>query len=128
MIEMFKQYGSNFYFIDESGKEHQFDKIVLDKFIAEEKYTIKIEGLESYYNNLQNKTVHAFIAPKNAQSFPLHQDPYTVEIYCVEGIKSLFIDGLGDIEIKQFEKITIPKNVFHKATNKYNSIILSIGD
>lgn len=128
MIDVLKEFGSRFSYIDSEGLEHEIDKHLLDKFVAEDKYTLKVEGLEAYYTEYSPKTVHVFIAPTNAKSFPMHKDPYDVLIVCVEGTKTFEIEGRGIVEIKKGETLLLNKNLPHRAINIEKSIILSIGD
>lgn len=122
----FLQYGSIAKIIDENGRDHGIDLRSVAYFIAQEKYTVKVEGIERYFIEYSPKTVHCFIAPAGAVSFPEHQDPVDVEIICLEGVKTLNVAG-KDIELHKNESVLIPANTKHRATNKYASVMLSIG-
>lgn len=122
----FLQHGTAAKIIDEQGRDHDIELSVVDYYIAEGKYTVKVEGLESYFNEYFPKTVHCYIAPAGAPSFESHADPYDVEIKCINGIKTMIVDG-EKVLIREGERILIPANVLHKATNEYDSVMLSIG-
>ncbi len=112
--------------IDDHGRDHTIDLNLINYYIAEEKYTVKVEGLEHYFSEYSPNTVHCYISPKNAKSFPEHLDPIDVKILCIDGIKTLEIMG-ENVVLNKGESVFIPANTPHKATNLYNSIILSIG-
>lgn len=121
----FLKYGSLAMYIDELGRDHTIDILSVDYYIAQEQYTVKVEGLEHHFN-MPAKTVHCYISPKGAASFDPHTDPVDVEIKCLEGIKTLVVDG-KNIELAPGESIMIPKGTVHEATNKFSSVMLSIG-
>ena len=113
-------------FIDDLGRDHVIDMNLINYYIAEEKYTVKVEGLEKYFTEYFPNNVHCFVSPKNASSFPEHRDPVDLTILCIKGIKTLKVKG-EDVTLKEGESIFLPANTPHQATNLYNSIILSIG-
>lgn len=115
------------FIIDDNGLDHPIDQYEVAFRVAENKYTVKIEDLEQILTEFFPHTVHCFIAPAGAASFDTHEDPCDVTIYCVEGVKSMIVDGV-EKNIKSGEKLFIPKNTPHRATNKYKSVMLSIGD
>jgi len=121
----FLQSGTTAMFIDHEGRDHVIDLLSVDYYIAQAKYTVKVEGLENHFNGL-GKTVHCYIAPQNAPSFAEHTDPVDVEIKCLQGTKTLAVDG-KEIVLDAGESIIIPKGTPHKATNEYASVMLSIG-
>jgi mannose-6-phosphate isomerase-like protein (cupin superfamily) len=125
MLSEILKNGSHAYIIDENGLEHEISFDQIDYYIAENKKTIKIEGLESYYTSYLPKTVHMYISPKDAISFDFHKDPYDVLIKVLSGTKTFIIDN-RQVEIK--DEFIIPKDTPHKATNKYSSVMLSIGE
>ena len=112
--------------IDENGLDHSIDLNTIDYYIAQKKYTVKVEGLESFFKEYLPNTVHCFVAPQGAASFADHTDPVDVEIKCIDGIKTLNVNG-NDIVLNKGQSILIPANTIHRATNLYDSIILSIG-
>lgn len=122
----FLQKGTAAKIIDEQGRDHDIDLSVVDYYIAQEKHTVKVEGMENYFSEYLPNTVHCYISPAGAPSFPLHQDPYDVEIRCIEGTKTMIVEDTA-IEIKQGESVLIPANTWHRATNEYSSVMLSIG-
>jgi mannose-6-phosphate isomerase-like protein (cupin superfamily) len=121
------QYGTEAKIIDENGLDHSIVLSTVDFYIAEGIKTVKVEGMENYYTEYKPHTVHMFIAPEGAPSFPEHQDPTDLIIKCIEGTKTIEVNG-ELFKIKQGESIHIPANVPHRATNEYASITLSIGD
>lgn len=112
--------------IDNHGRDHIINFDLVDYYIAEEKYTVKVEGLEEYFSEYLPNTVHCYISPKNAKSFPEHLDPIDVKIVCIDGTKTLKVKN-ENVILKKGESILIPANTSHQATNHYDSIILSIG-
>lgn len=124
LFEILK-YGTKAFVIDEYGLDHEIELDRAYYYIAENKKTVKVEGLESYYTEYYPKTVHLYISPKDAVSFPSHIDPYNVTLKVLDGIKTIILDG---VEHEISDTLFIPANVPHQATNKYNSVMLSIGD
>ena len=94
--------------------------------IAEKKKTVKVEGLENHFSEYLPATVHCYISPAGAPSFKEHTDPYDVKIKCISGTKTMEING-ERVEIGEGQEILIPANVPHKATNEFDSVMLSIG-
>lgn len=124
--------------IDDEGRD-----TLLESSLELSKYshaTIKIENLEKYnqqifdyckelaihYEHNGPVTCHAFYAIADAYSFPTHTDPDDVYLYCCEGTKTLVVDG-NEVILNEGESIFIPANTPHKATNKYESLMLSFG-
>jgi len=108
----------------------QLDRLVpattVQYYVAEGLKTVKVEGMEDYYLDYLPNTVHCYISPKGAPSFPLHLDPYDVTIKCIEGEKTMIIDD-KKVVIKEGQEVLIPANTPHQATNESDSVILSIG-
>lgn len=121
----FLKYGSLAMYIDEVGRDHIIDILSVDYYIAQEQYTVKVEGLEQYFN--ETGTVHCYISPKGARSFDPHCDPVDVTIKCIEGIKTLIVDG-KEVSLHAGDSVLIPKGTLHQATNKHSSMMLSIGN
>lgn len=131
------------FFIDEMGRDHVAEKMA-DVFNPSHKVTIKIEqlekpefGLAHFLETIQvaymidtlgthDVSCHLFYAVKDAPSFPTHTDPVDLIILCIHGTKTMEIDG-REIEIPPGAFVYIPANTPHRATNKFESIILSIG-
>jgi len=112
--------------IDTDMKDYPIDVNEVNYYIAEGKQTVKIEGLEKYLTNFLPRTVHCFIAPMGAPSFPEHTDLTDVTIYCIDGAKTIEVEGVEHTLYKG-DDIFIPVGTPHRATNKYNSIMLSVG-
>ena len=112
--------------IDDLGRDHVIELNLINYYIAEEKYTVKVEGMENYFTEYLPNTVHCYVSPKNAPSFSEHLDPMDVKIICIKGIKTLKVRG-KDVFLNEGESIFLPSNTPHQATNLYDSIILSIG-
>jgi len=121
----FLKYGTIAMYIDELGRDHIIDLMSVDYYIAQGRYTVKVEGLENFFQ--ESGTVHCYIAPKDAPSFNSHADPVDVRIKCLEGIKTLVVDG-KPVELYPGESVFIPKGTLHQATNRYDSVMLSIGN
>lgn len=124
MIYSFLKNGTIAMYIDELGRDYEIDLTTVDYYIAQEKYTVKVEGLEKHFK--EQCATHCYISPKGAPSFPLHLDPYDVTIKCIEGEKTMIIDD-KKVVIKEGEEVLIPANTPHQATNESSSVILSIG-
>jgi mannose-6-phosphate isomerase-like protein (cupin superfamily) len=122
----FLQNGTVAMIIDEQGRDHVIDLLSIDYYIAEGKHTVKVEGLETYFTEYADSTVHCYVSPKGAVSFNEHTDPVDVEIKCITGTKTMIVNST-EIEIAQGTSLMIPKNTLHRATNKYSSVMLSIG-
>ncbi len=112
--------------IDDLGRDHVIDLNLINYYIAEEKYTVKVEGMENYFTEHLPNTVHCYVSPKDAPSFPEHLDPMDVKIVCIKGTKTLKVRG-EDVILSEGESVFIPANTPHQATNLYDSIILSVG-
>jgi glyoxylate utilization-related uncharacterized protein len=119
--------GYTCYMIDEEGLDHIIDQYQAIFRIAEGKHTIKIEDLEKDIPEFKKTRVHCFVSPRGSKSFGLHSDPMDVTIYCIYGIKTMCVDG-KDVSINEGESLFIPANTSHDATNKHESVILSVGD
>jgi len=125
--------GSQSFFIDDDGRDHVIPIFSTSRYIAENKFTVKIEGLEKQYESIihdlgitKKHTVHLYISPKNSKSFPIHTDPIDVFIYVIEGTKVMEVNNSMHT-IKAGEYISIPAGTPHRAINNYNSTMLSIG-
>lgn len=115
------------FIIDDYGLDHAVDPYMVSYYLAENNKTVKVEGLEHLLPELKPNTVHCFISKANAPSFPEHTDTCDVTIHCISGIKTMQVEGVEYV-IREGQKIDIPKGTPHRATNRYDSIILSIGD
>jgi quercetin dioxygenase-like cupin family protein len=125
--------GSTSFFIDNDGRDHVIPLFSTSRYIAEGKFTVKIEGLEKHYKSIthdlgitKKHTVHLYVSPKDSKSFPTHTDPIDVFIYVIEGTKVMEVDNFTHT-IKEGEYISIPAGTPHRAINNYNSTMLSIG-
>jgi quercetin dioxygenase-like cupin family protein len=125
--------GSNSFFIDNDGRDHHIPLFSTSRYIAEGKFTVKIEGLEKHYKSIthdlgitKKHSVHLYISPKDSKSFPTHTDPIDVFIYVIEGIKTMEVDK-SIHTIKAGEYISIPAETPHRAINIHDSTMLSIG-
>lgn len=122
----FLKHGTSAKYIDNQGRDHDIDVLLVDYYIAWGEYTVKVEGLENYFTEYLPGTVHCFVSPKGAMSFPEHQDPVDLEIKCIEGIKTMEVNG-EEKDILEGESLFIAANTPHRATNKHASVMLSIG-
>lgn len=112
--------------IDTDMKDYPITATEVEYYIAEGKQTVKVEGLENYLPQFLPRTVHCFIASAGAPSFPEHTDLTDVTILCIDGIKTVEVKGI-EYEIHKGASLEIATGVPHRATNKYDSIMLSIG-
>ena len=71
-------------------------------------------------------TAHMFVAKAGSYSFPVHQDPVDVVVFCIDGCKTMEVDGKNYI-VRKGMGLLMPANIPHRATNKYDSIMLSLG-
>ena len=125
--------GSKAYYIDDQGRDHLIPVLSVGKYIAEERYVVKVEGLEDCFRhvteelNIQDKySVHCYISPPFGVSFPEHSDPIDVFIYCLQGSKTMMVNQ-EIIIIEEGSHIKIPAGTPHHAMNVEPSIMLSIG-
>lgn len=102
--------------------------------------TVKIEGMDRFSQLIYNRceyykrkyshngavTCHLFMAKQYSPSFGLHTDPDDVIIYCVDGIKTMTIDGVYTT-LNRGEEVFIPANTPHIAHNEYAALTLSFG-
>jgi mannose-6-phosphate isomerase-like protein (cupin superfamily) len=125
MLDFLKN-GTRAVYIDHQGRDNVIDVLLVDYYIAWGKHTVKVEGLENYFTEYLPGTVHCFISPRGAASFAEHTDPVDLEIKCLEGTKTMIVEG-KEIDVHEGHSIYIPAGTPHKATNKYSSVMLSIG-
>ena len=125
--------GSTSFFIDNDGRDHVIPLFSTSRYIAEGKFTVKIEGLEKHYKSIHEElgltkkhSVHLYVSPKNSMSFPTHTAPIDVFIYVIEGTKVMEVSN-SIHTIKEGEYISIPAGTPHRAINNYDSTMLSIG-
>ncbi len=114
---------TSFFYIDDDARDHEITKEQAIIKIAQGKYTVKLNGLESIYSNY--KTVHAFFSPANSVSFPEHMDFEDLKILCVSGNKGFEVGGVR-YNLLPGESCSVPKGINHRAINELDSIILSI--
>lgn len=132
MIEILHK-GSKSFYIDDCGRDHEIPLMSTSRYIAENKFTVKIEGLENEYQRViqslgitKKHSAHLYVSPKDSMSFPIHTDPIDVFIYVIEGKKEMEIDNIIHI-IDAGEYVSIPAGTRHRAINRYDSTMLSIG-
>ena len=125
--------GSKSFYIDDIGRDHEIPLLSTSRYIAEAKFTVKIEGLEDEYKSITQKlgitkkhTVHLYISPQDSKSFAMHTDPIDVFIYVIENKKMMIVDNIHYV-IEAGEYISIPAGTSHEAINMYDSTMLSIG-
>ena len=114
------------FWIDDDRNHHSISKEQALLKIAENKYTVKFEGLEQYFPHDRPCTIHAYYSPENAVSFDEHSEPYDTMLYVVDGIKTLKIGG-HSTTVNKGGHFLIKANTKHYATNEHNSVMLSIG-
>lgn len=105
--------------------------------------TIKINGVErfeqvkeglrtitdhcsEFVNEYEYVSVHLFRASQRAGTFKVHTDPVDLVIWCIDGMKTMEVDGvIYNIDVNQC--LYIPANTPHRAINNCSSIMLSVG-
>lgn len=115
--------GSDFFYIDETGRDHKISKEEAFFKISDSKYTVKVEGVEHLCPG--SESVHCFLSPKGAASFPYHVDDVDLEILCIKGLKEFDVDGTRH-SLNKWESLHIDKGVRHRGVNNHCSITLSI--
>ena len=125
--------GSKACYIDDQGRDHLIPVLSIGKHIAEERHVVKVEGLEDCFRHVaeelnikDNYSIHCYVSPPFGISFPEHSDPIDVFIYCLQGSKTMMVDGEISI-IEEGSYIKIPAGTPHHAMNVDPSIMLSIG-
>ncbi len=114
------------FWIDDDRKHHSIPKEQALLKIAENKYTVKFEGLEQFFPHDRPCTIHAYYSPENAVSFDEHSEPYDTMLYVLDGTKTLKVDGMS-VTINRNAQYLIKANAKHYATNEHDSVMLSIG-
>lgn len=121
-------------------KGEQIPLLSFRDLYSDQEATVKIEGMEKFNSVLFNKceeykrkydhrgpvTCHLFMARSHSPSFGLHTDPDDVIIHCVEGKKTLSVDG-EYVVLKEGEEVFIPANTPHIAHNEFAALTLSFG-
>lgn len=132
MLEILHK-GSKACYIDEHGRDHSIPIFSVGKYIAEERYVVKVEGLEDCFEDIikklgikDNHSIHCYVSPPFGVSFPEHSDPIDVFIYVMQGTKTMMVEEELFI-IDEGHHIHIPAGTPHRATNTEPSIMLSIG-
>jgi mannose-6-phosphate isomerase-like protein (cupin superfamily) len=125
-------------YVDSYGLQHQVNKFADIPDLKD--ITLKIEGMEKYSKEIWSfckkiaqlksfdgpVTAHCFYAHPQSPSFGIHKDLDDVMIYCVEGVKTLYVEDTY-YELQQGESVFIQAGTPHEITNRHSSIILSIG-
>lgn len=116
--------GSAFFYIDDQGRDHVINLEQAIVKICEKEFTVKVEGMEHLVEEHSN-SVHCFIAPKGAKSFPNHTDLVDLKILCVEGTKGFEVEGKR-YDLKEGDYVFVDEGVYHRAINDEASVMLSI--
>jgi mannose-6-phosphate isomerase-like protein (cupin superfamily) len=123
-----------------NNKGEQIPLLSSSELYKDSEATIKVEGMERFNLSIHNRcdfykskyahrgpvTCHLFMAKKHSPSFGMHTDPDDVIIYCVEGTKTLTVDGQY-IVLNTGEEVYIPADTAHIAHNEYPAMTLSFG-
>lgn len=121
-------------------KGEQIPLSSFSELYGDQEATVKIEGMERFNSSLYEKceqfkkkynhngpvTCHLFLARSHSPSFGEHTDPDDVIIHCVEGKKTLTVNG-EYITLREGEEVFIPANTPHKAQNDFAAMTLSFG-
>jgi mannose-6-phosphate isomerase-like protein (cupin superfamily) len=111
------------HFIDEDDYISYLGKI--DQLLMDDTITIKVEKYEKEID-YNDGTVHIFYARKNSPSFDTHTDPIDIVLEVTHGVKTIEVNGVSTV-IPQGICLFVPANTLHRATNEYESIMLSWG-
>jgi len=95
------------------------------KHLFKEEVTIKIEQMESYFN-YNDGTIHVFHSPKNGPTFPEHTDTTDVMIVCLDGVKTMEIEG-KPVTLQPNENVYITTRTYHRALNYEKALMASHG-
>ena len=109
--------------------------------IASNNCSIKVEGMErfnreiaQYCKKIQpmkpdtaHVSCHAFFSHEGQPSFDEHVDKTDVLLFCVEGKKTLIVNGEKQELWGRRRTLLIPEGTPHKATNEHTSLTLSFG-
>lgn len=128
--------------IDRDGLDHSVETLmeISARSVTD---TIKINGVERFeqikegLRTITNHcsefvadydyvSAHLFKAGQRAGTFKLHTDPVDLVIWCIDGMKTMEVNGvIYNIGINQC--LFIPANAPHRAINNCSSIMLSVG-
>ena len=117
--------------IDVNGKQHYLKHSEYMGYLGEitvliaNKATIKVEQVEKWFGYM-DRTAHAFYNAANGPSFDTHTDPIDVLIECLDGRKTLEIDG-EEVVLEPHDKVLIPANTEHRALNYEKALMISYG-
>jgi ribosomal protein L16 Arg81 hydroxylase len=103
--------------------------------------SIKVEGMERFNREIAQYctkikaikadtacvSCHAFYSEEGRPSFNEHTDKTDVLLFCVEGKKTLMVNGEKQELWGRRRTILIPEGTPHKATNEHTSLTLSFG-
>jgi len=119
-------------YIDRKGLQHylKFDDYIsylgkIDNLLLDKDITIKVEKYETMCN-FNKGTVHIFYAKEGSPSFDEHCDPVDLMLQVTHGVKTIEMNQ-RDYTLHKGERLYIPASTLHRATNKYESIMLSWG-
>lgn len=129
--------------IDHLGRDWSINKLT-DFMDFSNSQTIKIEGCElidnvraavdeviAYVNEVEQVTTkgqitaHMFYACKDYPSFATHTDPDNLIIWCINGCKTMIVND-ERIVIESGQALIMPADTPHRATNEFDSVMLSI--
>jgi len=126
------------YWIDDCGRDHlaKSPHEVIEALAN--CHTLKIQSMEKYDAHIfaqclklsiqENRpvTAHAYVSLPESSSFSEHVDDHDVMIHCLDGCKTMVVDG-KNVEIHKNNTLAIPAGTPHYATNRYQSFIISYG-
>lgn len=87
--------------------------------------TIKIEQYEKQFG-YTDRTAHIFYNKANGPSFGVHTDPVDVLIECLDGVKTMEVEG-KEISLEPHDTLFIPANTPHRALNYEKALMISYG-
>ena len=125
---------------NDEGKLVTDTQLSVESLMSNRGNAVNITGMERYcpatqglVNDVKRSlghygpaTMHIFVTPTGARSFPEHTDPDVVILCLLEGKKIFEIEGEQfEMEIGKFYRI--PADAPHRAVYNEDSIMLSIG-
>jgi mannose-6-phosphate isomerase-like protein (cupin superfamily) len=102
-------------------KIEEVDRIFRDVFEMSQAVN-RLTGHDGY------TVAHLFWAQPGSPSLVKHQDPFDITLTCVYGRKTLEIEGERVVLDADNPSVFMPAGTWHRATNEFESIMISFGN